>query len=549
MKRGGTVLLLILAVLPVFSPAGTSAREKTPLMGWSSWNAFRVNISDSTIMNQARMLTELGLRDCGYRYVNIDDGFFGYRDGNGTMVPHSTRFPSGLKPVVDYIHSCGLKAGIYTDAGTETCGSMYDGDINGKTGGMFGHDRQDIDLYFNKWDFDYIKIDYCGAQKLGLDEEQRYSEIYRNIHRYARKDSIRINICRWAFPGTWASGAGDSWRISGDIRQRWSSIASIIRKNLYLSAFASDGHFNDMDILVIGFADRTAPIGGETLTYTEEEAHFGMWCIMSSPLVLGCDLRYIPQAALDLISNPELISVNQDPLGLQAYVVQNNGTGYVLAKDLLEKRGNTRAVALYNPSDSACAFTVPLSAIEFDEKVRVRDLSRRTDLGKVKGCIRMTLPAHSARILKVEGKKRTDPVLYEAEWGYLPMFDDIGRAFPGIRHKENPAASGGMTVSRSGSGKENCIEWKDVYSSSGGSCIMEISYAAVQDSGNGSGGDIMVSINGREYTAPVRDDSSAGSMQKISLHVNLDKGYNTVRFWNDSKWLPDIDCFTIVPVK
>ena len=99
-------------------------------MGWSSWNAFRVNISDSTIMNQARMLTELGLRDCGYRYVNIDDGFFGYRDGNGTMVPHSTRFPSGLKPVVDYIHSCGLKAGIYTDAGTETCGSMYDGDIN-----------------------------------------------------------------------------------------------------------------------------------------------------------------------------------------------------------------------------------------------------------------------------------------------------------------------------------------------------------------------------------------------------------------------------------
>lgn len=531
--------LALIQTLPSF-PASAGERERTPLMGWSSWNAFRVNISDTVITGQARMLACLGLRDCGYRYVNIDDGFFGHRDSSGKMHPHNVRFPAGLRPVTDSIHSYGLKAGIYTDAGIMTCGSMYDGDINGRTGGMYGHDRQDIVLYFNDWDFDYIKIDYCGAQKLGLDEKERYLEIRDNIKKYAPEKDIRINICRWAFPGTWASMAGDSWRISGDIRQRWSSIVSIIRKNLYLSAYASDGHFNDMDILVVGFADKTAPIGGETLTYTEEEAHFGMWCIMSSPLVLGCDLRHMPEKTLELVSNPELIAVNQDPLGLQAYVVQNNGSGYVLVKDIIEKRGDSRAAALYNPSDSACRFSVPLEALEFKGKARIRDLNRREDLGVIKDSLVMEIPPHSAKILKITGSVRIDPVLYEAEWGYLPLYDDLGKSFPAICYKESPEASGGMAVGHAGGKEGNCIEWKDVFSSRGGRYMMEISYIPEEGKEDCTG--IEVSVNGRKIPIP-----APGHSGRISVPVRLEAGYNNVRIGSRHAILPDIDCFRIIP--
>ena len=344
MTRTMNSKLIASIALTALLAQGVSAQDgiDRPLMGWSSWNTYHVNINEELIKRQADALVGQGLKDAGYLYINIDDGFFGYRDEQGKMHPHPERFPNGMKVVSDYIHSLGLRAGIYSDAGDNTCGSIYDNDINGVGSGLYGHEQQDMDLYLKEWNYDFIKIDYCGSRELGLDEEKRYRTICEAIGQTGRKD-VSINICRWAFPGTWARELARSWRISSDIRPRWSSVKYIIGKNLYLSAYAGGGHYNDMDMLEIG----------RGLTRNEEEVHFGMWCMMSSPLLIGCDLTTIPRESLDLLKNKELIALNQDPLGLQAYVVQREGDCYVLVKDIERKRGTTRAVAFYNASDSS----------------------------------------------------------------------------------------------------------------------------------------------------------------------------------------------------
>ncbi len=263
-----------LALFQLLCATAASGQEfLPPVMGWSSWNTYRVNINDELIRKQADAAVRLGLRDAGYIYINIDDGFFGGRDSDGNLVTHPERFPDGLYGIVDYIHARGMKAGIYSDAGCNTCGSMWDNDALGVGVGFYGHERQDADMYFNRWGFDFIKIDYCGAgQHLNLEEQERYSAICAAIREVCDRN-ISINICRWAFPGTWARDLARSWRISPDINPSWASVKSIIAKNMYLSAFAGGGHYNDMDMLEIG----------RGLSPDEERTHFGIWCIMSSP--------------------------------------------------------------------------------------------------------------------------------------------------------------------------------------------------------------------------------------------------------------------------
>lgn len=527
---------MALIAVCVLSSAPLFAREiEPPVMGWSSWNTYRVNINDSLIRKQADAAVALGLRDAGYVYINIDDGFFGGRDTAGNLVTHPGRFPDGLKGTVDYIHSLDMKAGIYSEAGCNTCGSVWDNDTNGIGTGMYGHEEQDADLFFNRWGFDFIKIDYCGASSLGLEEQERYRTICDAIARTCDR-KISINICRWAFPGTWARELARSWRISPDIRPEWESVKGIIRKNLYLSAFAGDGHYNDMDMLEIG----------RGLSPDEEQTHFGMWCMMSSPLLIGCDLTAIPEASLRLLANPELIALNQDPLGLQARVVQHQGEGYVLVKDLWQKRGRVRAVALYNPSDSVLHFRVPLSVLEFGGKVWVRDLVRRADLGRVSDCLEMDVPPHGTALLRVEGRVRLEPSLYEAEWAYLPLFDDLDADVRGICHQPCDGASGGMIVSNAGTRYDNHLEWAEVWSSEGGMYEMTISYvpAAV---GEREINDqcIEVEVNGRTTLLRQIERDRTKGLCRVSLPVRLNPGYNTVRMGSSYTWAPDIDCFTL----
>lgn len=510
-----------------------------PIMGWSSWNTYRINISEDLIKRQAEAMVSLGLKDAGYRYINIDDGFFGYRDEKGVLQTHPERFPNGVKGVADHIHRLGLKAGIYSDAGANTCGSLWDADPNGVGVGLYGHEKQDADLYFNQWGFDFIKIDYCGAgQQLDLDERERYTAISKAIREVCPRD-ISVNICRWAFPGTWARDLARSWRISGDISPRWSSVKSIIRKNLYLSAYAGGGHYNDMDMLEIG----------RGLTQTEEEVHFGMWCLMSSPLLIGCDLTVIPDASLKLLKNEELIALNQDPLGLQAYVVQHEGKGYVLVKDIEQLRGNVRAAALYNPSDSTCAFHVPLDLLELNGKVKVRDLVKQKDEKAIREYLSYTLPPHSVKILRLKAEQRLEPTRYEAEWAYLPLYNDLGKQKRIISPQSFEGASGRMIVTHIGGSKDNYMEWSNVHSDKGGSYTLTIAYLP-PEAGKREVNDrlIEVEVNGHVY-APIKKlaKNRSEGICTVSLPVRLEPGRNTIRLGSAYTWTPDIDCITLEP--
>ena len=538
-----TFSILSIFTFSLLSATSTEAQTiqsvEPPIMGWSSWNTYRINISEDLIKQQAEAMVSLGLKDAGYSYINIDDGFFGYRDEKGGLQTHPERFPNGVKGVADHIHRLGLKAGIYSDAGANTCGSLWDADPNGIGVGLYGHEKQDADLYFNQWGFDFIKIDYCGAgQQLDLDERERYTAISKAIREVCPRD-ISVNVCRWAFPGTWARDLARSWRISDDISPRWSSVKSIIRKNLYLSAYAGGGHYNDMDMLEIG----------RGLTQTEEEVHFGMWCLMSSPLLIGCDLTVIPDASLKLLKNEELIALNQDPLGLQAYVVQHEGEGYVLVKDIEQLRGNVRAAALYNPSDSTCTFHVPLDLLELNGKVKVRDLVKQKDEKAIREYLSYTLPPHSVKILRLEAEQRLEPTRYEAEWAYLPLYNDLGKQKRIISPQPFEGASGRMIVTHIGGSKDNYMEWSNVHSDKGGSYTLTIAYLP-PEAGKREVNDrlIEVEVNGHAY-APIKKlaKNRSEGICTVSLPVRLEPGRNTIRLGSAYTWTPDIDCITLEP--
>ena len=531
-------IIIALAAILASSCCERPQGVKPPLMGWSSWNAYMVDISDSIITHQADLMVEKGLKEAGYRYVNIDDGFFGYRDERGYMVPHPERFPKGpegMRALVDHIHSLGLKAGIYSDAGDNTCGSSYNHDLNGLGAGLYGHDVVDAERYFNEWDFDFIKLDYCGGQNLKLDPEVRYREIRRVIDSVATRH-IRINVCRWNFPGTWVNGIGDSWRISADIRPVWKSIKYIVGKNLYLSAYAGNGNYNDMDMLAVGYNIKPSPFWEEGLglSYTEEEAHFGIWCIMSSPLLLGCDIEYIPEETMKIITNPELIAINQDRLGLQAHVVQHVGETYVFAKDILEKWGNTRAVALYNPADTSMRFTLTPEEIEMTGTLTVRDLNLNADLGECSS-IEMALPPHSAKILKVRGE-RIEPTLYEAEWGYCPDFTAIKGT--GVKYVPMEGTSGRAVAMNLGGSESNCLEWRDVHSISGGEYELSLTIQYCEEATG-----LRISVNGEEKEI-VSCGLAKDGFYTLNTLAELNKGENCVRIWSETP-LPAVDKLNI----
>ena len=548
MKKLSIEKVLALMVCTIAFTSNLNAQIRSidpPIMGWSSWNTYRVNINEDLIKKQADAMVSQGLKEVGYSFVNVDDGFFGYRDEKGVLHAHAERFPNGMKPIADYIHSLGLKAGLYSEAGANTCGSIWDADKNGIGVGLYGYERQDADLFFNQWGFDFIKIDYCGAgQQLELDEKERYTTIVNAIREVCDRN-ISLNICRWAYPGTWVKDLARSWRISGDIAPTWELIKHIISKNLYLSAFAGNGHYNDMDMLEVG----------RGLKPEEDETHFGLWCIMSSPLMIGCDLTTIPEATLKLLTNPELIALNQDPLGLQAYVAQYENGGYTLVKDIKQKRGKMRAVALYNPTDTICTFRVPLSTLELSGKTKIRDLVLRKDERSVKDFIVFDVVPHGVKILRVEGEKRIEPIRYEAEQAYLNLFDDLGKRKRGVTFMPSSYASGKMTVINLGGQEDNYAQWDNVYSEKGGQYLMDIYYAPIKK-GRSSIKEreindyrMEISVNGDMFCLKDFESEESKGIRRIQHTINLKKGYNTIKIGSRYTWVPDLDCFTLTPKK
>ena len=533
-----TISIMLFAVVTIMQLAA----QEGPTMGWSSWNTFELNISESIIKGQADAIVSKGLADVGYNHINIDDGYFGNRDETtGQLKIHPTRFPNGLQPVVDYIHGKGLKAGIYSDGGYNTCGSYHGGDKNGEGVGLYGHDQQDCNFFFKELGFDFIKVDFCGGDPvhnkdgLDLDERQRYTDIAKAIKNTGRTD-VRMNICRWAYPGTWVNDAGFSWRTTGDISPSWDSVKGILAENLYMSAYSSEGHYNDMDMLEVGVNK-----WGNQLTTEEAKTHFGMWCIMNSPLLIGCDMRNLSATNLNLLKNVELIALNQDPLFQQAYLASKINGCYVMVKDIEKANDTKRAFAIYNPNDEAKTVALNFKDIDLGGNVALRDVFTKTDIGTFTESYEVTVPKHGTKIYVAEAETRLERTRYEAETGYSNAYTEID--WNKCQYSEASFCSGGYKAGWLGSSANNDLQWRNVYSKTGGKYSLTIAYIC------GESRNITVSVNGKNVKTQSYNSGGWEKVAKKTMDITLEPGNNVIRLSNSSNWMPDIDYIDLLLVE
>ena len=275
----------------------------TPQMGWNTWNKFRCNINQTLIRESIDALVNSGLDKAGYKYINLDDCWQKSRDKNGVILPDNETFPDGIEPLVEYAHSKGLYLGLYSSAGNYTCerrpGSLFYEEIDAAT--------------YAKWKVDYLKYDNCYNE--GLSSKIRYPNMKDALLK--QDHPIFYSLCQWGEEevATWASEVGNSWRTTGDISDNWNSMISIIDENDQWYQYAGPGGWNDPDMLEVGN-------GGMTLT--EYKTHFALWAISKAPLLIGCDITKMTNDIKNILTNPEVIAINQDPLGQQGHKIKRS---------------------------------------------------------------------------------------------------------------------------------------------------------------------------------------------------------------------------------
>ena len=362
---------------------------QTPPMGWNSWNKYGCNVSETLIMGMADAMVSNGMKDAGYEYVVIDDCWQVSRDANGEIVADKDRFPHGIKYLADYIHSKGLKFGIYSCAGTLTCA--------GRPAGR-GHEYQDA-LTYARWGVDYLKYDWCNT---GTQEPKSSYSIMRD-GLYAAHRPIVFSICEWGSnkPWEWAGAVGNLWRTTGDIEDSWNSMIDIVSQQKNLAKYAGPGHWNDPDMLEVGN-------GG--MTTEEYKTHFSLWCILASPLMAGNDIQNMSPETKSILTNKEIIALDQDTLGRQGMCWRDNGDYQIWLKILAN---NEKAVCLLNASDEKKTVLVDFALLAQARTVRwgvgsplklenftVRDLWDHKDLVLKESSMYIDLLPHSVKVFR-----------------------------------------------------------------------------------------------------------------------------------------------------
>jgi alpha-galactosidase len=377
-------VLLLMAGSPAASGDGLAL---TPPMGWNSWNKFGCDVSEKLIKETADALVATGMKDAGYQYLVIDDCWQVRRDPQGRIVPDPDRFPSGMKALADYAHGKGLKFGVYSDAGTATCA---------KRPGSKDHEAIDARTYA-EWGVDYLKYDWCNTE--GQDTRDSYARMSRALRATGRP--IVFSICEWGStrPWLWAPGIGHLWRSTGDIQDCWDcgkawggmGIVHIIDLQADLQPYAGPGHWNDPDMLEVGN-------GG--LNGAESRAHFSFWALFAAPLMAGNDLRAMSKETLEILTNREVIGVDQDPLGMQGRKVRDNGPQEVWMKPLAD---GSRAVILFNRGNEAGDVGVAWDDIGLAPAgpALVRDLWKQADVGAFSGRFQARVGPHDVVMVKV----------------------------------------------------------------------------------------------------------------------------------------------------
>lgn len=415
-KFGGcrTVLAAMLALafvtlLPMASKAATptasvapSATVSTPPMGWASWNTFAAQINYNVIKAQTDAMAASGLSSAGYQYVNIDEGWWqGTRDSAGNITVSSSDWPGGMQAISAYIHSKGLKAGIYTDAGRDGCGYYYPTGRPAAPGtGSEGHYDQDF-LQFSEWGFDFVKVDWCGGNAEGLNAQTTYQAISDAINRATAMTGrpMVLSICDWGNqnPWDWAPSMSTMWRTSGDIiywgqQPSMSNVLSNFDAAQHPSA-QSPGHYNDPDMLVVGmpgFSD------------AQNRTHLSLWAISGAPLIAGNDLTAMSTSTRDILANREVIAIDQDPLGKQGTKVAEDQSGLQVYSKLLSGTGK-RAVVLLNRTGSTANITVRFADLGLAATASVRNVWTATDLGPQTTSYTTSVPSEQAVLLTVTG--------------------------------------------------------------------------------------------------------------------------------------------------
>jgi alpha-galactosidase len=359
----------------------------TPPMGWNSWNKFGCDVTEQLVRETADAMVASGMRDAGYVFLVIDDCWQVARDAEGNIVPDPERFPSGMKALADYVHAKGLKFGLYSDAGTKTC--------QGRPGGR-GYEFQDARQYA-AWGVDYLKYDWCSHST--QNPQASYSLMRAALSKAGRP--IVFSICEWGSnrPWLWARGIGHLWRTTGDIQDCWEcekewgglGVVQILDLQDGLEAFSGPGGWNDPDMLEVGN-------GGMTLT--EYRSHFSLWAMLAAPLMAGNDLRSMTSEIRDILTNSEVIAVDQDPLGRQGRRVSRRGDLEVWARQLHD---GSRAVVLLNRGAREADIGVSWTSIGYPERIEasVRDLWAHRDLGRFARGYSVRVPSHGVAMLRV----------------------------------------------------------------------------------------------------------------------------------------------------
>jgi alpha-galactosidase len=362
----------------------------TPPMGWNSWNTFQVNIDEQLIKETAEAMISSGMLAAGYNYIVLDDGWEAKeRDNNGDLVPDPQRFPNGLKVLGDYLHSKGFKFGIHNCAGTKTC--------SGYPGGR-GHEFQDARNYA-AWGVDYLKYDWCAHGT--ANAEETYKTMRDALYTAGRP--VVFSLCEWGNnkPWIWAADVGHLWRTTGDVTDCYDcqdvyslGWKHILDSQVDLEKYAGPDHWNDPDMLEVGNAG---------LSLTESRSQFSLWCILTAPLMAGNDVRKMPQEIREILTNNEVIAINQDPLGKQGYRFMQHPGKEIWAKELSD---GAWAVCFFNSGEKDLTIRVNWAHLSFlNGTYKIRDLWQKKDLGLTDKNFNPRIVAHDIVMVKLSPVK------------------------------------------------------------------------------------------------------------------------------------------------
>jgi len=400
-----TFYKLLLIVICCFSSANLFAQKfeelaQTPPMGWNSWNTFQININEQMLRDMVDAYVSSGMRDAGYTYFVLDDGWMSKeRDSNGNLVADPKKFPSGMKAFADYVHSKGLKFGIYNCAGTQTCAGFP---------GTHGYEYQDARLYAS-WGVDYLKYDWCNTDS--INARDAYLTMSRAIRAAGRP--MVFSLCEWGnhAPWLWAKNVGQLWRTTTDIHAgfaqdlnngTWSSfgVLHILDLQDHIRQYAGPGHWNDPDMLEVGIG----------MTFAEDKAHFSLWCMLAAPLISGNDLRKMSPQTISILTNKEVLAVDQDELGIECFKYYSFDGMDIYVKTL---KDNSLAVCFLNRSsrqqninfdwkDHLITDTVSKLNIDFNKSTyTLRDLWAKKNIGNTNKPLKQTIGSHEVLMLKL----------------------------------------------------------------------------------------------------------------------------------------------------